>query len=400
MGEKEALGTGDGGQAISPLPVQKLRYLDGIRAIATLGIIFAHVQTMLVLPFSGVIVAREYPLAVGLRMYTDLVGGLFATVAGFFAMLPIMLSKDQSIRGGIRAYLFRRGQRILIPYYIVIIASCLIIKLLENQPIGITIGSAGQVTPFTVITHLLLIHNLTGDNRYMINGPLWYVGLQWQLYIAFPLFFLPVWRRFGARCLLVITSLLGYGIVLFYTDPYRIFPWYIPLFTMGMIIAQVSILKVPRYIQWREKLPWGHIVFAILAIVTVLRFIDMQIAPGQIYDLIPDYRRLIFYDFFGMAFAGASILHCQQIETATETKRTSLIYGILSHPWLGRIGTISYSLILMHYPVLVAMRQTAQVLHLTSLATVIWMYLLSTFAVFIVGHLFFIGVQQRLPSSR
>ena len=43
----------------------------------------------------------------------------------------------------------------------------------------------------------VFVHNWNFDWVYRINGPMWSVATEWQIYFLFPLLLLPLWRRVG-----------------------------------------------------------------------------------------------------------------------------------------------------------------------------------------------------------
>jgi peptidoglycan/LPS O-acetylase OafA/YrhL len=50
---------------------------------------------------------------------------------------------------------------------------------------------------FFLIAYMSIIH------------PLWTVATEWQLYFFFPLFLLPIWRRFGLTSVVLAAFLIG-----------------------------------------------------------------------------------------------------------------------------------------------------------------------------------------------
>ncbi|MCA1596629.1 MAG: acyltransferase family protein, partial [Chloroflexi bacterium] len=94
----------------------RLDYLDGIRGLAALFVVFHHVWRQSFhaaapeippwwLAFASTLSAGHYGVAV------------FIVLSGFCLMLPVAKSADGRIPGGVAAYLKRRSRRILPPYY-------------------------------------------------------------------------------------------------------------------------------------------------------------------------------------------------------------------------------------------------------------------------------------------
>src|SRR5207237_1181285 len=65
--------------------------------------------------------------------------------------------------------------------------------------------------PGPLLSHLLVIHNLSPDWVHKINGPLWSVATEWQIYFVFPALLLPFWRRWNALPTILLAFAVGYA---------------------------------------------------------------------------------------------------------------------------------------------------------------------------------------------
>ena len=63
--------------------------------------------------------------------------------------------------------------------------------------------AASDLNPGDLISHLLLVHNLSSAWFHQINAPLWSVATEWQIYFLLPLILLPLFRRAGIAVTLV-----------------------------------------------------------------------------------------------------------------------------------------------------------------------------------------------------
>src|SRR5678815_519667 len=149
-------------------------------------------------------------------------------------MLPVAREADGRLRGGFLGYIGRRAFRILPPYFAALGLSLLLIgyvpvlgqggtrTIWDDSLPGLEIGA--------IVSHLLLVHNWFVAWSYQINGPLWSVASEWQIYFFFPLLLLPLRRRFGNGAMLGAAALLGYAPLLVAPQAsHRAVPWYLLL---------------------------------------------------------------------------------------------------------------------------------------------------------------------------
>jgi peptidoglycan/LPS O-acetylase OafA/YrhL len=97
----------------------RLGFLDGLRGLAALYVMFAHVYYL-----QSAEVGRLHwhlPRAVWLATGWAAAGrsavAIFIVLSGFCLMIPVARSADGTISGGVWEYLKRRARRILPPYY-------------------------------------------------------------------------------------------------------------------------------------------------------------------------------------------------------------------------------------------------------------------------------------------
>src|SRR5581483_3417537 len=136
---------------------------------------------------------------------------VFIVLSGFCLMLPLAQRQTLDLPGGAGLYLRRRAWRILPPYYGALAFSIAVIALVPimQLPHNTAWDSKVPVTLGGVIAHLLLFHNLSEGWLYQINGPMWSIAVEWQIYFLFPALLLPLWRRAGQAAMLGAALLLG-----------------------------------------------------------------------------------------------------------------------------------------------------------------------------------------------
>jgi peptidoglycan/LPS O-acetylase OafA/YrhL len=173
--------------------------------------------------------------------YGHVAVAIFIVISGFSLQLSLFNSGDGSLKQTFRFYR-RRAQRILPTYYACL--ACSILIALYVTPIlvaryGAPFSMYLPVNSKTVLTHLALIHNWSPAWMYKINGVLWSIGVESQLYILFPVL---VWLigRVGRIPALTAAS-LGAGVFLMAVpDALKLYPWYLPLFVSGMCAAHLA----------------------------------------------------------------------------------------------------------------------------------------------------------------
>jgi peptidoglycan/LPS O-acetylase OafA/YrhL len=330
-----------------------LLFLDGIRGLAALYVAIFHASSFV--PSSSF--APPLRAVADCFRFGHLAVGVFIVLSGFCLMLPVVSSGQGQLPRGILTYLRRRAWRILPPYYAAFLLSAALLAIgLFLRGTGAVRGEAlqSELTLGTVLSHLLMVHNLDFVWAHSINAPLWTVATEWQIYFVFPLLLLPVWRRFGRIAVVSFGLALGLAPVLL-LPPAQSFwwagPWYVGLFAQGMVAAD-WVLAGPRG-SWRW-LTAARASVAALAVVVVLCSLPHRIAPLWLIDI-----------FVGFAAAGL-IAQCAASSGAGGAVKASALVRVLQSPLLAGLGGFSYSLYLIHQPIQKGMLRLLQTLHLSN----------------------------------
>jgi peptidoglycan/LPS O-acetylase OafA/YrhL len=187
---------------------QRLAFIDFLRGFACLWVIGTHAHagwTNVYRPIaSDNIVQSAFIWFLGL-------GGkgvdLFIVISGFCLTYPLIKVNDGSIIFkdlDLKCFLIRRGQRILPVYYTVLIACTLALSF------GITFAPFQGLRD--VIPYALLVQNWIPNYHARINGTLWSVAMEAQLYLTLPLIILFIQKvpyRFALCSLVTISALIG-----------------------------------------------------------------------------------------------------------------------------------------------------------------------------------------------
>jgi peptidoglycan/LPS O-acetylase OafA/YrhL len=315
--------------------LRRLHYIDGLRAFAALWVILFHGWQ------PDTLLARTPILGLILRFLTQgqLPVLIFLVLSGFCLYYPLVLKNPIQPQMAISygAFIIRRARRILPPFYTAMAVCLLAVAVLPRMNRAGTHEGWGDALPVTgrsVLTHLLLIHNLSSLDWKKIDYPAWTIGLEWQLYLLFPLF---VWLfRFGSPALPValaaavtlatrVASRILHGSLGFALD------WgplnYCLVFVAGMAAAQYTVRGIsPRVPRWS------------LGLVALLSF-------GFVF-----YRGLHGSGLETGAFLFVPVGMVCLLLLAAEPK--SFIHRVFSASWLVTVGVFSYSIYLLHAPIL------------------------------------------------
>lgn len=316
----------------------RLHFLDALRGLAAFYVLLFHEATAKV--------ETAVPQATSFGVLRAILNEgrhsvvFFIVLSGFSLMLPVVRSGGMELVGGFGRYVKRRARRILPPYYAALLVSIAVI-VAYNQ---LTIRLGGEpvvdaaLTPGSILSHVLLVHNLSFDWAYRINGPMWSVATEWQIYFVFALALLPLWRRLGGAATVVLAWVVT-SLPIFLLPPevnlYWASPWFVGSFMLGAYGAKLAFSPTISG-EERRRIPWPALTWLSFASV-VLIAVFWPNGPFPIVDLA--------VSLFAMSWINA----CVQLSAAP------------AHGWMLRIlqwrpfvylGGFSYSLYLVQHPLL------------------------------------------------
>lgn len=184
----------------------RLAYLDGLRALAFTLVFLFHTWE-----FAG----RPHIPVVTPIIAQNTRPDFFVVLTGFLLMLPF--ARDPRRVDGFRPrlYLKRRLRRIVIPYYAALLFA---VALPQALVLGVRlVGGSADWQPMPSVAnwlwHLSFLHIFSAEYWAGINGSLWTMSLEMQLYLLFPLL-IVLWYRWGLRGLAAaLTVSLAYRFV-------------------------------------------------------------------------------------------------------------------------------------------------------------------------------------------
>jgi peptidoglycan/LPS O-acetylase OafA/YrhL len=305
-----------------------LTYLDGLRGAAAMTVGLYHFDKIFwELRGSG---APPHGLGSVLALLAHYAVDVFIVLSGYCLMIPVARS------GGFadfRVFVRRRALRILPPYYAALAVSVALALFwpVREQHTGVSAGS--------VISHLVLLHNLNASWIYDLNGTLWSIATEWQIYFVFALLLIPLHRRIGPA----MTALSAFAIS---AAPWLLIPgfhkveracfWYIGLFAMGMWAAHENYSPRASNSGRTRNLE--------LAAITVATLAASAIAVRQLSDNA-------FPAIFSLAdgcVGALTALLLYRWNVVARDGRDSAALRFFSSKWLVAFGLFSYSFYLIH----------------------------------------------------
>jgi peptidoglycan/LPS O-acetylase OafA/YrhL len=315
----------------SPDLQARFAFVDGLRGLAALAVAVYH--AFVFTGRSGESADRFGPLGqlVALGAYAV---PLFIVLSGFVLMLPVVSDEGLSLRGGAARFLRRRARRIYPPYLAALAFFMVVIAAVPafRDPQGTRWADKVPVTWDGVVAHLLMVHNLRAEWLYQIDGPMWSVATEVQIYLLMPFVLLPVWRRLGGPATVGLAVLAGVGVHVLAPGLDGAHLWYVGLFCGGMLVAQLASRRVrPTRLTLTAA--------AVVALLVVVAGVRYQIGA---------------HDWVGEILVGA-VFCVALLALATcpvDGGRLASVVRLLESGPVLLLGLFSYSIYLFHSPVL------------------------------------------------
>jgi peptidoglycan/LPS O-acetylase OafA/YrhL len=298
-------------------------HVEGLRGVAALYVFVYHIwQSAIANPATATL--GGWLVATPFLQYGHFAVAAFIVISGFCLGLPVAQRHDKAFEP--KKFFMRRARR-LMPAYLTVV-------LLSAIPFAATaLLMGGHVNlkniALAIGLHVALVHNLFYATTEYLNGPLWSIALECQIYVVFALVLVPVWRRFGLAAQLAVALVAGFvpHFVLHSFD--WTVPWLLGLFAMGLVAADLcSRPTLPR-------LPWNAIALAAAAVAAITLIPYNDLASGD------------FRVWSGDLAVGAAIA---AFFVAAHRNERILPARLLALRPVVFLGTFSYSLYLIHAP--------------------------------------------------
>ncbi|MBL8048779.1 MAG: acyltransferase [Chthonomonas sp.] len=305
----------------SPTTRTRFAFIEGMRGLAALYVVIGHFGTMAD-PLGKRADGTWWQAFMAPFAYGHMAVAAFIVISGF-CMQMSLYRRDPA--GGTcpepKRFFLARMRRILPPYYACLALSLLVCWLVTSRHTGLPWNQYVPVTGGAIWSHVFLVHNLAPEWMYKINGVLWSIGIEFQLYFTVPVFAWLLARR--QAWAVVLVAILASVSIFVWPELIKLYPWYATLFIVGMMAARGAF--GPR--------PGSPLMFGLAALIGLVAgawwcsLTKSQIGPNLVFG------------------AGVAALLWAGCAARRE------VWGLAWRPLVG-LGVFSYSLYLMHHPVL------------------------------------------------
>jgi peptidoglycan/LPS O-acetylase OafA/YrhL len=301
----------------------RLAGLDGIRGLAALFVVMHHCWLM---SFPG-FPANNGTVWTGWLLYGHLAVVVFIVLSGF--SLGVAPAVSGWRLDSLRRYAQRRAWRILPPYWPALVFSLIVAWTIVPQP-----GSDAPNAK-SVLVYGLLLQDVFGAPS--PNGAFWSIAIEAQLYLLLPLGLLILRKTSGTALLIVVlVPVLIIGMLAPAVPAVHLLTRFTPQFAVGFTLGMLAAGVVGNE-RWR-RYPWHW--FALIAAVPALGLI---VVKGSVWTVA-------HYFWVDLAVTPAIVLLLAAIATGTPAP----LVRLLDTRPVSRLGGYSYSLYLVHSPIVVA----------------------------------------------
>ncbi len=311
----------------------RLDFIEGMRGVAAFYVMLSHVVSM-VFPY-WIYRGVQEPAPWLKMVLSPLTQGPIAVAAFIvisgFCLQVALFNRGDGRMGCVKGFFARRCRRILPPHYACLAASIgvalTVTQRLYDQSTDKLHLPWSQYLPVTwdnTLAHALMVNNFYAPWRYKINGVLWSIAIEFQLYFLFPLIVWAVWR-FGRSWTVAAAAALVYPLVLLAPAFGQFHPWFLTLFALGIAGAHFA-MSVERTPERMARLRWVAVLAWVAAFAGCAAFKQIWVRD---------------------TCAGIGVTAMLVIGTWS---RRSWVGRTFSLPGLVWLGAFSYSLYLMHHP--------------------------------------------------
>jgi peptidoglycan/LPS O-acetylase OafA/YrhL len=328
-----------------PNYADRLLFLDGLRALAALWVMFGHLYLFAV---GWQQQTRWLAMPLNALMYLHLGVVVFLVLSGYCLALPAVRDGNR-IGAGLPAFFTARALRILPPYFATLAAIVLVNYFVPLAAWGRNdLGLSSTISSQVWWTNLLLLQDVYGQYN-NINGPFWSIACEWHLYFTFPAL-IWVLRRGGVVALLVLGGAVAWGLTSL-SAMYPLLPvvgasvpqppYFIALFVLGIAAAALSngcgaaAAHIGRVAAWAG----AALTVVVLYLLYRYRIVDVSSAVEftRHHQLIDPLAGVVTATLL-VVLSGLAPTH--RLRRLFEQRR------------LVSLGGFSYSLYLIHIPIL------------------------------------------------
>ena len=307
----------------------RLPFLEGLRGLAALYVAIGHICSMAD-PSSLAGRTSKSPnwllQTMAVFSFGHLAVAAFIVISGFCLQISLFSRGNGSV-GSLGRFFYRRAQRILPAYYGCLALSLLVTIGLEKSLPGMPFDQYRPVTTDVLVAHLFLYHNFREAWMYRINGVLWSISLECQLYLLFPMLVFGL-NRLGRIWTVLLAAALAFALIPLWANPMKSYVWFLPLFAAGMAGAHLAYRPNLRIGTNSTNGAVMFVAFGSLSAIAVSQNLPLYVSDCT----------------FGLAVVSV----CYSLATVEK----GIWLRLVSNRAVVWLGTFSYSLYLMHHPIL------------------------------------------------
>jgi peptidoglycan/LPS O-acetylase OafA/YrhL len=302
-----------------------IKEIDGLRAVAIIAVLLSHFNLHLTKAMG---LDETFLYSQPVSRFLELCGNgvsIFFCISAFILSMPFIehyLYNKTLVQ--LKQYYLRRLTRLEVPYLLVLTVLFLFQLLMMNE-------SFREILPH-YISSFFYSHNIAYGRRSTINPVAWTLEIEIQFYLLLPLLVkLFLIKHAIGRRLLLIALIVCCGFCYARFDgffinahlQYSIFA-YLPVFLMGFLLADL-------YLQYKQLLIQQSILWDA---VFIAGFVLVVYCNGDTRF----YMQWLEYISYPMLFIGMF--------------KGTITNKVFTTNWLMLIGTMCYSIYLLHYAIL------------------------------------------------
>jgi peptidoglycan/LPS O-acetylase OafA/YrhL len=339
-------------QPHEPSPIS-LSVLDALRGFAALYVMFGHARWLLWIGYQDYVasegrgVGMLFALASGTLRYGHQAVLLFFLISGFcihYRQARMLAAGDDRRRAdqpllGVRGYARRRFRRLYPP----LVLALGLTALFDTLGSSLNPGFYSGLSPYQTINEALirssyslvtLLGNLLVQATFAVpvfgsNGPLWSLSYEFWFYVLYPVL-LPLTARFGPwRMLGIIGVISAVGFI----ASHAVSSWVLWVFTYWIVWAGGALITEAHAGRVQIRAPRSLLLGGGL----ILTALALTLPLSLVGDIASD---LLCGAGMGLLLAWTMLSTQPAVQSVTE------VIG----RWLRPLGTVSYSLYVVHFP--------------------------------------------------
>ena len=337
----------------------RIKPLDGLRALAALGVIWIHTWRTFGNPGLLLFSVDMYKLMAIAGNGVD----FFFVISGFCMYL---ITKNTLLdTKSYMHFLYKRFLRIAPAFYASVLVYGLLVKLNDHH----------FSFWYNIFFHALFLNNVVTGNT--ISGPFWSIGTEWHFYMVLPLLvYLSV--KATLPKMLLLFSFFSIVLFCFVNKGYLNYGWWefqimvrFPEFAAGILAAfyYLKEKRLPRFFSGIAGLITGLV---IMYAGRGMKFTPVLSAAGSRAFLLKSLADVVMTAGFALVLFHVVTVH-------------SFFSKWLSRKWINYLGRISYSIYLWHSLSIIILSPLLHQLNFGSLNVVIAFILILSLTV-VISH--------------